>query len=70
MRRPTTPSRTASPTIDGDTAAELIRINRLALLELMFNTSVTGNPFTVTFETLDGTVVEGVWNTTAKRIEF
>ena len=43
---------------------------RLALLELMFNTSVTGNPFTVTFETLDGTVVEGVWNTTAKRIEF
>ena len=43
---------------------------RLALLELMFNTSVTGNPFTVTFDTLDGTVVEGVWNTTAKRIEF
>lgn len=43
---------------------------RLALLELMFNTSVTGNPFTVTFETLDGTVVEGVWNATAKRIEF
>ena len=36
----------------------------------MFNTSVTGNPFTVTFETLDGTIVEGVWNTTAKRIEF
>ena len=36
----------------------------------MFNTSVTGNPFTITFETLDGTVVEGVWNTTAKRIEF
>lgn len=43
---------------------------RLALLELLFNTSVTGNPFTVTFETLDGTVVEGVWNQSAKRVEF
>lgn len=43
---------------------------RLALLELLFNTSVTGNPFTVTFETLDGTVVEGVWNQPAKRVEF
>ena len=43
---------------------------RLSLLELMFNTEVTGNPFTVTFETLDGVTVEGVWNTESKRIEF
>lgn len=43
---------------------------RLALLELLFNTSITGNPFTVTFESLDGTVVEGVWNQPAKRVEF
>lgn len=43
---------------------------RLSLLELLFNTSVTGNPFTVTFETLEGTVVEGVWNDQAKRVEF
>lgn len=43
---------------------------RLALLELLFNTSVTGNPFTVTFETLDGVIVEGVWNEPAKRVEF
>lgn len=43
---------------------------RLALLELLFTTDVTGNPFTVTFATLEGTNVEGVWNDTAKRIEF
>lgn len=43
---------------------------RLSLLELLFNTTVTGNPFTVTFETLDGVLVEGVWNEPAKRIEF
>ena len=42
---------------------------RLALLELLFNTSV-GNPFTVTFETLDGVVVDGIWNTEFKRIDF
>ena len=33
-------------------------------------TNITGNPFTVTFETLDGVTVEGVWNTESKRIEF
>ena len=43
---------------------------RLALLELLFNTSVTGNPFLVTFETLEGTTVEGVWNQPSKRIEY
>lgn len=43
---------------------------RLSLLELMINTTVDGNPFVVTFETLDGTKVEGVWNETAKRIDF
>jgi hypothetical protein len=43
---------------------------RLSLLELMWNTDVDGNPFTVTFETLDGIVVEGVWNENGKRVEF
>lgn len=43
---------------------------RLALLELMINTSVTGNPFTVTFETLDGLTVAGVWNADLARTEF
>lgn len=44
--------------------------SRLALMELMYNTDVNGNPFTVTFAALDGIQVEGVWNQTAKRIEF
>ena len=44
--------------------------SRLSLLELMYNTDVSGNPFTVTFESLNGVTVSGVWNTTQKRIEF
>ena len=32
--------------------------SRLALMELMYNTDVSGNPFTVTFATLTGVVVE------------
>lgn len=43
---------------------------RLALLELLWNTSVTGNPFTVTFGTLDGIEVTGAWNQPSKRIEY
>lgn len=43
---------------------------RLSLLELMYNTDVSGNPFTVTFESLTGLTVTGVHNTTQKRIEF
>ena len=43
---------------------------RLALIELMYATDVSGNPFTVTFNTLDGLVVEGVWNQPQARLEF
>lgn len=43
---------------------------RLSLLELMYKTDVAGNPFTVTFESLDGLEVAGVWNKPQKRIEF
>ena len=43
---------------------------RLALMELMYNTDVSGNPFTVTFGTLTGVDVEGVWNEPSKRVEF
>lgn len=43
---------------------------RLMLMELMYNTDVSGNPFIVTFGTLDGASVEGVWNETLKRVEF
>ena len=43
---------------------------RLALLELMYNTEVSGNPFTVTFESLTGLVCTGVWNAALSRLEF
>lgn len=43
---------------------------RLSLLELMYNTNVSGNPFTVTFESLTGLVCTGVWNTELNRLEF
>ena len=43
---------------------------RLSLLELMYNTDVSGNPFTATFESLTGLVATGVWNTALARLEF
>lgn len=43
---------------------------RLALIELMYATDINGNPFTVTFESLNGTVVSGVWNQPQARLEF
>ena len=43
---------------------------RLGLMELMYTTDVNGNPFTVTFGTLDGLVVTGVWNEPQARLEF
>ncbi|UWH94444.1 MAG: tail-collar fiber protein [Bacteriophage sp.] len=44
--------------------------SRLSTLELKYGTNVTGNSFEVTFETLTGLVVTGVWNETYARIEF
>ena len=43
---------------------------RLSLMELMYNTDVSGNPFTATFESLAGLVATGVWNTALNRLEF
>lgn len=42
----------------------------LATLKLQVGTDVTGNMFTVTFETLDGLIVTGVWNAEMARMEF
>lgn len=44
--------------------------SRVTLMELMFSTQVKGNPFTVTFESLEGLYVAGVWNTAQNRVEF
>ena len=43
---------------------------RVGLLELQFNTNVTGNPFLVTFENLDDVTLEGTWNQSLARVEF
>ncbi len=43
---------------------------RLELLWLRYGTEVSGNPFTVTFEDLEGETVTGVWNQAAARVEF
>jgi len=43
---------------------------RLALLELMFNTDISGNPFTATFESLAGLDVKGIWNQPLRHLEF
>lgn len=43
---------------------------RIQRIEDMMLNDVTGNPFIVTFGTLDGLLVEGVWNKSMSRIEF
>lgn len=43
---------------------------RLTLLELMYRTEVSGNPFTVSFESLTDLVATGVWNAALARLEF
>lgn len=43
---------------------------RLTLLELMYRTQVSGNPFTVSFDNMTNLLVTGVWNETMKRVEF
>lgn len=43
---------------------------RVSLLELILATDVTKNPFSVTFATLDGVTVSGIWNATNRRMEF
>ena len=40
------------------------------ILQLKIATDVTANPFSVTFESLDGLTVTGVWNADLSRIEF
>lgn len=43
---------------------------RLAKMELLYGTDVTGNPFSVTFVTLDTANVTGIWNEAQARVEF
>jgi hypothetical protein len=43
---------------------------RVGRLEDMLINDISSNPFLVTFEDLDGVIVEGVWNAPLARIEF
>ncbi len=42
----------------------------LRTIELKYGTSITENTFTVSFGSLEGVTVTGVWNETQARIEF
>lgn len=57
------------PYLEGSDLTDLTA--RVRLLELVvLNEEISGNPFYVTFESLDGVDVSGVWNTQSERIEF
>lgn len=55
----------------GDIRASVAAMNaRIKTIELKFSTSITKNPFSATFGSLDGLTVAGVWNDDLARIEF
>lgn len=58
------------PLITANTQSATDLAARVELLELILKADVTGNPFYVTFGTLDGVSAVGVWNTHDARIEF
>lgn len=43
---------------------------RMSLMELRYNTEVSGNPFAATFEDLSKLRIEGIWNEPQRRVEF
>lgn len=43
---------------------------QVSLIELQLNTKVEGNPFKITFDSIDGLNFEGILNEKAKRAEF
>ena len=47
---------------------QLIEDRVVLLMNRVFN-DITANPFNITFDTLDGLTVTGVWNTSLSRIE-
>ena len=55
------------PLVENTAYADLA--GRVQLLELMLY-DLTSNPFVVTFETLDGVTVDGIWDTSQNAIAF
>lgn len=61
----------ADPAAHGSILGNISRLSsELATLKLKIDTNITANPFSVTFETLDGLNVEGVHNTVRGTIDF
>lgn len=55
----------------GDLRASIAAMNAsVKAIELKFGTNVSKNPFNVTFGSLDGVSVTGVWNSEQARLEF
>ena len=60
-----------SPTAHPAILARLAEVEtEVEAINLKFGTEVNGNPFTVTFVTLDDVTASGVWNQAQARIEF
>ncbi len=55
----------------GDIRASIAEMSAaVQVIELKYSTSITSNPFTVSFVNLNDVVVTGVWNAAQSRIEF
>lgn len=65
---PSPDSVTAAGTPINKELLQLIEDRVVRLMNTMFN-DISANPFEITFESLDGLTVSGVWNTDSKRIE-
>lgn len=58
-------------TAHGDIRASVDKLDAaLKAFELKFATDIKSNPFNVTFTSLTGVIVTGVWNAAQGRIEF
>jgi hypothetical protein len=66
-----TPAPDSVVEIGTDINRELLQLmeDRIVLLMNRVFTDITANPFIMTFTSLDGLTVEGVWNESASRLE-
>lgn len=66
-----TPAPDSVVEIGTDINRELLQLmeDRIVLLMNRVFTDISSNPFIMTFTSLDGLTVQGVWNESAKRLE-
>ena len=63
------PDSVAEPGTDINKSLLQLIEDRVALLMNRVLDDMVTNPFNITFDSLDGLIVEGVWNSAASRIE-